>query len=493
MASQVEDDARAIFSSVISDLNVEESVRSVLKREGNLLQAGPMSCDLRETEVVLIGIGKASIRMGAAAEDVFGDSLSTGLLVTDRSRKANLRSDVIVAGHPVPNENSLKAGSEILRLVSAAASATDSGSGKMRLIIFLISGGGSALVESPVDQAITLEDIQEMNRVLVGCGATIREMNVIRKHFSAIKGGRLGAVVSGVPVLALYISDVNAGDIFSIASNPLLPDNATLAEFQSVIERYQLLDKLPGSMADMVSAGKIERLPSGVATRSPDISIETGSGAELVENIHSIEGGTAENSSQDTDGPISSQLPEFVQYGNIAAAVLMDNRSAVQAAAAAARSLGYKPIICDDLEEGQYKELAAAMVARLEEARMLEVGPVCIVSGGEAVCPVHKPGIGGRNQEFVLYSAAHLLTHASDPETCILSCGTDGIDGNSSAAGAVASAELIVKSGNAGLNLEPFLERNDSNSFFRKAGGLIVTGPTGNNVRDIRILLSRGR
>ncbi|MGH9825449.1 MAG: MOFRL family protein, partial [Blastocatellia bacterium] len=331
------------------------------------------------------------------------------------------------------------------------------------------------------------------NRVLVGSGATIREMNLVRKHLSGIKGGRLGQLVSRTKCVALYISDVNTGDLLSIASNPLLPDDATLEEFYCVVERYRLAEKLPRSISDLISRRRIQPLPNG--------SPATGGANES--EIGTAMGASVENRAPSTAGPgvhgiagmdsydSRKSTPNWFRRGNLIGTMLMDNRIALDAAAGAARLAGFNPITLNDLVEGKYEVVADAMIDRLIEFRSQGMsGPVCLISGGEVVCPLYSAGTGGRNQEFVLYCAAKLASRLPDQKVCILSCGTDGIDGNSPAAGAAVDPMVADAAVRAGLDPGDFINRNDSFSFFRAGGGLIITGPTGNNVRDIRLLLS---
>jgi len=308
----------------------------------------------------------------------------------------------------------------------------------------LISGGGSALVELPVSTDISLEDLRITNQILITCGATIREINLIRKSLSRIKGGGLGRLARNSKCIGLYISDVNPGDLRSIASNPLLPeeiDNETPLE---LVVKYQLDEKLPRSVVDVLARG----FPR---------SHERGS---------------------DDAGPISM--------------LLLDNSNALEAAAQRARARGFRVEVRADLIEGEYRTVADELLEHL--LRMKTSFPnerVCVISGGEVSCPVRGDGIGGRNQEFVLYSAARLAGSGIREDAVVLSGGTDGIDGNSKAAGAVADAELVIKAAQRGIDASIFISNNDSHSFFRKVGGLIMTGPTGNNVRDLRILMAQ--
>lgn len=431
--------ARDIFLETLSELDVKVLIDRRVKVVDDQLTVNNQIFNLTKYgRIILIGFGKASIAMGATLESILKDRLNEGLLVSNFDPQFNLKSRVIVAGHPLPDENSLKAGTEILRLVRSTS--------RKSLIIFLISGGGSALVEYPVSPSIGVDDLRALNKSLVNCGASIREINTVRRHLSRIKGGGLGYEARHSDKVALYLSDVNAGDLESIASGPLLRIGSNPADFEQVIERYSLREKLPPSILRVVEARGLSCIP------------------------------------EDWGSPAKGEH-----------VLLADNGHALQAARGIAERFGFR-VEVDLTEEGDYREVADRLIRRLTELQALHPRErVCLISGGELSCPVTGEGTGGRNQEFVLYSATRLSKLDKGADVAVLSCGTDGIDGNSAAAGAVASQQTIADA--VGKDIDPFifLEANDSNTFFRKLGGLVVTGPTGNNLRDVRILLSEPR
>jgi glycerate 2-kinase len=431
--------AKRVFLGTLKAIELDSVIKQKLRVDGDTLTLGGEQISLDDfTEVVLIGIGKASLKMGAAVETLLGDRVKRGILVTDRRSSTKVRCDILVAGHPLPDANSLIAGERIVELVRSC--------GDDALIIFLISGGGSSLVELPLSGSISLEDLRVTNRVLVGCGATIREMNIVRKSLSRIKGGRLGRLAQNSKCVGLYLSDVNPGDLRSIASNPLLPEEVGDEESLDVVNRLNLMDKLPDSVVTVIQQESFYRF-------SGDWS-------------------TAESRSLTT--------------------LLLDNSNAIQAAAELARQLGFRVEVDSDLIEGEYRTVADQSVDHLLNLKSLfPHDRVCVISGGEVSCSVRGDGIGGRNQEFVLYSAARLACAGIGEGATVLSCGTDGIDGNSKAAGAVADAELVIKAARHGADASIFINSNDSHSFFKTAGGLVVTGPSGNNVRDLRILMAQ--
>ncbi|HWP44671.1 MAG TPA: DUF4147 domain-containing protein [Blastocatellia bacterium] len=430
--------ARDIFLASLAAIDVKAELKRRVRVEDETLFIDRQEIALSgKREVLVIGFGKASLPMGAAVEEMLGDRFSRGILVTDRRHRVKVKSDVIVAGHPLPNANSLLAGE---RIISAIESCADD-----CLIIFLISGGGSSLVEAPITPDVSLEDLQKLNKLLVGCGANIREINTIRKRLSRIKGGKLGLLASRLRSVGVFISDVNPGDIRSLASNPLLPEARREGEVEEIIERYNLGPALPESIRSALNLTGGGLLPEG-ASREGD----------WLTHI-----------------------------------VLLDNRDAVDAAAAYAARLGYLVEIDFENAEGDYRVVADRLIEKLRVLQSSNPGrPVCLVSGGEVSCPVKGDGLGGRNQEFVLYSASRQAAFDRESSVTVLSCGTDGIDGNSNAAGAVAGVDVVHAISKQGIDLTGYFSRSDVHSFFRQFGGAVFTGPTGNNVRDIRILLS---
>jgi glycerate-2-kinase len=432
----VENDARLIFLNTLEAINPLHAIREKVRVRQDLMMVEEQEIDLASyKEILLIGLGKASLTMGAAMEGLLGARISRGLLVCDRPQNVPVKSEVIIAGHPTPDSESLRAGEKILSMVRYCAQ--DS------LIIFLVSGGGSALVESLASASISLLDLKEMNRALVTCGASIAEINIIRKRISRIKGGRLGYLARDVPSAAFYLSDVNPGDLRSLASNPLLPETPDSEALRAVIDKYRLGERLPETVLDV-----LHRAPSDEKT--------SWSGKRICDLL------------------------------------LMDNLEALKVAAKISEEAGYIVEIDTSHVEGYYRDVADALIDRLMALQeRFSSRPVCLISGGEVSCPVAGKGLGGRNQEFVLYCAARLEERDSPTRTAVLSSGTDGIDGNSDAAGSVASPETIRASRDQGIDIAGYFQNSDSHSFFRRMGGLICTGPTGNNVRDIRILISR--
>jgi glycerate-2-kinase len=428
--------ARQIYLKTLEEVTLGATIKEKIKLQANSISvAGESICLDAFSEIVLISFGKASIAMTEAIELLFGDRISRGVVVTDRMQKTALKSEIIIAGHPLPNEKSLEAGKRIIDLVNSCDEGT--------LLIFAISGGGSALVEWPLFPEITLEDLRKLNQFLTECGATIRDINIVRKSISAIKGGRLGYLARNLRKITLFVSDVNPGDLESIASNPILPESLSMEYLLEIIERYDIGSNLPAVLGEVISSKALETLPR-----------------------------------------------RWEETGGNSIVLLSDNQDVLQAAATLADQLGCVVEMETAGIEGDYKNIADLMFDRVAKLLATHKGKtVCLISGGEASCVVRGPGFGGRNQEFVLYAATRMLE--SIDEWAVLSCGTDGIDGNSNASGAVLDSLAVRESKKLDYAEANSLLASDSGSFINRLGGQIVTGPTGNNLRDIRVLLAQ--
>ncbi len=415
-----------LFEQTLRAIDVESLVRQHLQNESPTLN--------EFKRIVVIALGKASVPMARAAESVLGERLTDGLVVTNAVLGAPPRRLPCVFGsHPLPNRGSVTAADAALRLLREH-NAPDS------LVIFLVSGGGSAMFEKPIDERLTLADLQAVNRVLVNCGAVIGEMNVVRRYLSAVKGGRLAAAAQRARQVSLYISDVNADDLSTVSSGPTLASAIPRAAFDEIVARYDLKNQFPPHVAALLN-------------ELPD-------------------------------------LPQPQATSRCTHHLLLDNRRALLELKQLAES-EYNAIveIAEDFVEGDVQQMAQLHLERLAALRDRHPGRlVALLSGGEVSCPVRGAGQGGRNQEFVLRVA--LLLNEGD-DIVVLSAGTDGIDGNSLANGALADATTLLRGERAGMNAADFLQRSDSFNFLHQLGDTIITGPTGNNVRDIRLLLAR--
>jgi hydroxypyruvate reductase len=426
-------EAREIFDAALAASDARAAVLRAIEVEGGRLRACGEEFELRghsPLKVYAVALGKAAAAMASGLEARLGENIKAGVMSAPPSPvELPPRWRVFEGGHPLPDAGSLDAARAALELLRGADDPSS-------LVVFLVSGGGSAMMEWPRDPRVTLEDLREANRVLVTCGAGIDEVNAVRRAFSAVKGGGLSGAAPNARQFTLIISDVNRGpgSEADVASGPTLPPRAA-HDARAVVSRYRLAPRLPPSILRAVE----EYAP-----------------------------------------------PPAVNRG--AHGVLLDNLSAIEAAAAAARARGYAVEIAEDICEQDAAEGASLMVDRLAELQDREGARVCLVSGGEFACPVRGRGVGGRNSETALRCAFEFEMLKGD--AVALCAGTDGVDGNSPAAGALADTSTLRRARAADLDAAKSLEDSDAFTFFDALGDAVTTGPTGTNVRDLRILLA---
>lgn len=433
-------DAEAIFRASLAAADPARAIEARLRVDGDTLRAGPYQYDLRAfRSIQVVGAGKASAVMARAVEKVLGRRVTGGLINTKYGHLAKLRKvGLHEASHPVPDEAGI-AGTRRIAEIAASAGAED-------LVIALISGGASALLPLPAEP-VTLAEKQETTKLLLACGATIHEINSVRKHISAIKGGQLARLAAPAAVLALLLSDVIGDPLDVIGSGPAAPDDSTFEQAWGVFEKYGITGRLPRSVRERIEAG-----------RRGDIPETPKSGDECFRRTRNL--------------------------------IVGSNRQAVEAAARRAKELGYRPVVLSTLIEGETREIAAMHCAILRETLLSgrpAKPPVCLISGGETTVTLKGDGKGGRNMEFAL-AAALALEGVRD--VLAFSAGTDGTDGPTDAAGAWASGQTAERARAAGLDPQAALANNDSYPFFKQAGGLVMTGPTGTNVMDVRLMLA---
>ena len=427
--------AQQIFLETLATIDVRHAMLSKLKWQGQILRAGNIQLALPRPPRV-VAFGKAAFRMAAVLDEILEGRVDGGVAVGPAEFVKKLpRFHYFVGGHPYPNAASFAAADAALELVSGLTSED--------AVIFLVSGGGSALFEKPLDPAVTLEDFLEFNRVLVTCGLPIEQINVLRKHVSAIKGGRLAVHAHPARQLTIYISDVPEGMPSMIASGPTLPDESTAEEACALADQHHLVPKLPPRLRTCFEQHTIEETPK----------------------------------------------PGDERFLNSSYFCLLSNRDAVESAKSAAERLGFICEIDGNIRDADYQEIARANLVSLEALGRAHPGqPVCLVAGGEVICLVTGPGIGGRNQAFVLFAASLL----SEQKRVVLSAGTDGRDGNSPTTGAVADGHTVSRAKALGLDPGKYLAESDSYSFFRTLGDTVDIGFTDNNVRDVRVWLEFG-
>ncbi len=430
-----------IADRAIEAVSPGPAMRSGVKRQGNRIFVDGVEYDLADFERVLIlGAGKASAAMAQALEDILGDRLTFGMVVTKYGHGLTLhKTEVLEAGHPVPDAAGERAAGRLLDLAEAVT--------ENDLVFCLISGGASALVPAPIPP-VTLAHKQATTRKLLQCGATINEINAIRKHLSRFKGGRLAKALEPATVVTLIISDVVGDHLDVIASGPTAPDESTFADCRAIVDRYGLCGPIPDAVDRLIAEGN--------ARGRPETCKAGDSCFDRVQNV-----------------------------------IIAGNAMALEGAAQAAREQGYTTVITDRTMEGEAREVARRLVRLAGEYCAGHHGqkpPVCLLAGGETTVTIQGNGKGGRNQEFALAAAIEMAgMREYRNRLAVISLGTDGTDGPTDAAGALALPGTVspdrIESARA------HLDNNNAYAFFTETGTLLKTGPTRTNVMDVAAIL----
>jgi len=428
-----------IFKAGVKAVDPERAVQKYVRRQGNQLFVGDCSYILDSYKrIFLIGAGKGTAPMAKAVEDILGPYLNNGWIVVKYGHGLPLKkTDIMEAGHPIPDKAGLEAAEELLKQAQECT--------EEDLIICAFSGGGSALLPAPFPP-LTLDQKQETTRLLLECGATINEINSIRKHLSRSKGGWLAKEAYPATVVSLLLSDVIGDRLDVIASGPTVPDESTYSDCIKIIDRYELSDRLPKSVADYFKKGAAGSLPETPKAGDPVFS--------KVQNL-----------------------------------IVGNNRESLLAAKERAISLGYNTIILSSQIEGEAREVAqvfAAIGKEISQANLPISPPACIIAGGETTVTIQGRGKGGRSQELALACAIAIDGWKG---ISLLSAGTDGTDGPTDAAGAIVNGTTCKRARQTNLYPRGFLLANDSYTFFESLGDLLKTGPTRTNVMDIICML----
>jgi len=433
------DKALRIFKAAVEEVDPYQAVKRHFHRKSSRLYVETKLYQLDDFKrVFVIGGGKAAASMAKAVEEVLGDRIEAGLINVKYGYTEKLKLiKVNEAGHPIPDKSGMQGCIEILNLLSQTKSDD--------LVICLISGGGSALLPLPCE-GITLEEKRKTTELLLKCGATIQEINAVRKHISKIKGGRLACAAYPSELITLILSDVIGDDLAVIASGPTVPDKSTFLDAKEILGRYELLDKLPGSI--------IRHIQQGIKGKVPETPKENKTLFRRTFNL-----------------------------------IVGSNVLAIRGAEKKAKELGFNTLFLSSSIEGEAKEIAKVHAAIARE--ILSTGnpippPACVISGGETTVTVKGDGLGGRNLEFAL--AAGMEIEGLDG-VVILSAGTDGTDGPTDAAGGIVDGSTVKRAKKLGLDPQKYLERNDSYHFLKQLDDLVITGPTRTNVMDIRVVL----
>ncbi len=440
----VRSDAKEIFAGCLTAVDPYKAVKRFVHLQGDRLivgmEGGPETeLDLAEFDrISLVGAGKATAPMAAAIEELFGEKIQKGLINVKYGFTQELAfTEITEAGHPVPDENGVKGTGKIIDFLQSA--------GEKDLIFSLISGGGSALLPFAV-RNITLSDKQEITRELLACGASIDEINAVRKHISSSKGGQMARAAFPATIINLMLSDVVGDKMDVIASGPFVPDSATFKDVWGIFNKYNLKN-IPPVIHEHMKAGL-----NGQISETPK-----------------------------ENDKIFNRVFNFIVGSNILA---------LESASATAKKLGYETLILSSMVEGETREVARVHTAMAKE--IVKTGrpipaPACIISGGETTVTIRGDGLGGRNQEFCLAACMDLVE--LPPGVVILSGGTDGNDGPTDAAGALVDPFTVTRGKDAGMEAAEFLNRNDAYHFFEKTEDLLMTGPTNTNVMDVRLVL----
>lgn len=431
-----------IFRAAVAAVEPRAAVVRALAVDGRTLRAGDYTCDLTSfSRILVVGAGKAAAGMAAGVEEVLGRRVDTGLVVVkDGHTGPPGWIAQVEAGHPVPDERGARATGRVLDLVRSADDRT--------LVICLLSGGASALLVAPAP-GLTLEDKAATTSLLLASGADIAGINTVRKHLSAVKGGRLAAAAGPARMLSLVLSDVIGDRLDVIASGPTFPDASTFSDARQELERRELFERVPAAVRAHIERGALGLVP---------------------------------------ETPKPGDLP----FGGDGHCIVGSNRIALDAGAADAGALGYEAVVLSTSVSGEARDAARWLA---NEARAVanglsrDVRPKCLLAGGETTVTVTGTGTGGRNQEFAL---AFALEIDGVTGVTLLSAGTDGTDGPTDAAGAFVDGGTAALARSVGLDPAASLGENDSYRFFdelgRRTGGspLFVPGPTGTNVMDLQ-------
>jgi len=424
--------ARDIFQHALAEASIDKGFARHVHCERGLLRVCEDLYDLHSySRVLVVSLGKAGHTMVEALSAQVGTSLE-GIVASSVEPTAQVHGfRYFHGGHPTPNAESIQAASAMLRMLEAQPASA--------LIIFLLSGGGSSIVEKPIDDEISLEDLITTYRALVHSGAPIAEINAVRKHLSAVKGGRLAQAAFPAQQVSMLVSDVPDSTPDALASGPTMPDSTTVEDCCRVAEKYELLKQFPQATRELFERHALEETP-----KSDDLAFQR-----------------------------ARWWP------------VLSNRTAIEEASVAAERAGFLVHVDNSCDDWDYERAAEYLLQKVRELRK-QFSPVCLISGGEVTVKVTNGGVGGRNQQFALACAEKI----AGEDITVLSAGTDGVDGNSPAAGAVVDGSTLERARSRGLDARAALEKFDAYPLFTALGDAIEIGATGNNLRDLRILLA---
>lgn len=428
--------ARQVFHETLAAIDIPLAMQRKLRPEGTRLHCDDCLLDLRDfKKFLVVAIGKATHAMLDGLCTLLPTGIAFRGVASAPTPPARPFSGIqyFISGHPIPHAASVQSAEAVLKLLSDSDDST--------LVFFLLSGGGSALCELPLIPHTTLEDLQQFYRVLVTCGAPIAEMNAVRKHFSAVKGGRLAAAAGRATKLTLAVTDVPADHISALASGPTLPDPSTVGDVEQIVTQYKMSPQWPSLYRQTFTDRGLPETPK----------------------------------------------PDHSAFRNSNFVLLLGMDDLFHPAHHALESHGFRTFCDNATDDWPVQKAAEYLLTQLAAWKSANPRqPVAIIADGEVSSPVTGDGVGGRNSAFVLSCVENIVGQ----RVAVLSAGTDGIDGNSPAAGAVADGETLTRALAAGLHPADFSRRSDAYNFFARLDDTVVTGPTGNNLRDLRILLA---
>jgi glycerate 2-kinase len=429
---EMRDKACSIYLGTLEQASISKGFQRHVSCERGILRVCEDLYDLQSySRVLVISLGKAGHTMVEALSATVGASLE-GIVASSVQPSSQVPAfRYFHGGHPTPNAESMQAATAILRAVEAQPASA--------LVMFLISGGGSSIVEKPIDDEILLGDLVGTYHALVHSAAPIAEINAVRKHLSAVKGGRLAQAAFPAQQVSLFVSDVPDTTPDALASGPTMPDSTSVEDCYRLAEKYELLKQFPHSTRELFDRHALEETPK-------------------------------------SDDPVFHKSRWWT---------ILSNQTAIEEASATAERARFVVHVDNSCDDWDYASAADYLLARLRELRK-QFSPVCLISGGEVTVKVTNGGIGGRNQQFALACADKI----AGENIAVLSAGTDGVDGNSIAAGAVVDGSTFERSRSRGLDFSAALAKFNAYPFFSALGDAIETGPTGNNLRDLRILLA---
>jgi len=467
--------ATEIFTGAVEACNIASAFDRRIRFQGNTLHrllpdgSGPAAIDLSSYKrIFVIALGKAACPMLEVLLDRMKRRKGLrGICCSNHlPRKRNWRFRYFEGGHPLPNEDSFAAARAALALLKKARKDT--------LIFFLISGGGSAMFDLPLDPQISLDDAIAFHQLLLASGAPINEINTLRKHFSAVKGGRLAIAAPEAAKVSLLVPDVPLRSLDALSSGPTSPDHSTVSDVHELLARYDLAAKLPPSIRSFFERVDLPESPGNKSWRPPFLPrIPWPGGGVPTRRVTSA----------------VTMSGEDEAFRDSVFEILLSSHDLVDNARAQAEKAGYSVVVDNSCDDWDYADAARYLLERFHALRAVHPR-LCLISVGEVTVAMDRaPGAGGRNQQFVMACALELESYPGERLT-VLSAGSDGIDGNTQAAGAIADPTTVTRAHAFGFHLKSSLAAFDACPMFTALGDSVVTGPTSQNLRDLRLLIA---